>query len=148
MSLSEISALLKKNGFFNPVSGRAWSRDVVRRDVRWLEAEYRRDSVRDLSDHKAEFLGRYRELFRKAVRADNLPEARLLLGDMRKLLGADAPEVFVFEQLESRMLEALEGLREEFGGEKEVWSRILGVLSELDGGGGDLSSGGGFGLLN
>lgn len=134
----ELPALLEGRGFINPHTGERWHFWTCWSDLKWIREQMVADSVREATDHKADILASLRELFSQASVVADRKEARLLLNDIAKLLGANAPEVFVFESVQARMLEALGALREEFGDEPEVWRRVVGVFSGLGRGAGEV----------
>ena len=127
-SLREIATALEQRGIVNPRTSKAWSHNTVRDDIEWLEAQWRTAAVREVSEHKAEILARYEHLYRLAISDDNPAEARHVLKGMRELLGTDAPQVIMFEQVEAKMIQALNTLDEEFADEPVVMARILGAL--------------------
>lgn len=133
LTLRQIVASLARLGFTNPQTGKPWSLKVVNDDVNFLTEQARAEAVRNIAEHKAEILGDYQELLRLAWVEQRYEDARLLLGDIRKLLGVDSPTVIIFQEVQARMLEGIQRLELAFADQPEVLERaIQALVGELD----------------
>lgn len=101
--------------------------------MNFLTEQARAEAVRNIAEHKAEILGDYQELLRLAWVEQRYEDARLLLGDIRKLLGVDSPTVIIFQEVQARMLEGIQRLELAFADQPEVLERaIQALVGELD----------------
>lgn len=116
----------------NPKTKRPWGLATIQADLDHLTEQARTAALRDISEHKAEVLDDYQELLRLAWVEKRYEDARRVLKDMRELLGTDAPKVIIFEQMQQRMMEAVENLEREFGDEPAVLDRALMALMGAD----------------
>lgn len=128
LSLRKIVDVLARNGRANPLSGKPWGLTTIKKDVDALTAAARAESMRDISEHKSEVLADYHELMRLGWIEKRYDDVRLLLKDVRALLGTDSPQVIVFEQVQARMVEALTALEGEFANDPTTLERAIGAL--------------------
>lgn len=132
LTVRQIVKALAEAGRVNPRTGKPWSVGIVQSDLQRLQDQARADALREVTEHKADMLADYRELLRLAwTKADHV-EVRKLLADMRRLLGTDAPQVIVYEQVSQRMLAAVESLEREFAHDPATLDRALGALMGAD----------------
>lgn len=72
LSLSEIvDALFKNNTIdenvrMNPDTGESWNKDTIHRDLRWIHAEWRKESIDLINDAKSVQLAEVQELYKQA----------------------------------------------------------------------------------
>jgi len=128
LTVREIILALAQAGHVNPRTGKPWSLGVISNDIQHLQAEARAEAIKDVSEHKAEILADYEELLRIAWREKDHAEVRRILKDVRELLGTDAPQVIVFEQVQERMLEAVDAIEREFADDPALAERALRAL--------------------
>lgn len=128
LTLKQIAAALAKTGRVNPRTGKPWSHVTIKNDVDYLTEVARAEAVRDVSEHKAEILADYHELLRLAWLEKRYEDVRKVLKDVRDLLGTDAPQVIIFEQVQERMTEALAALETEFADDPTTLSRAVNAL--------------------
>lgn len=132
LTIRQIVAALDAAGRRNPRSGRPWGVATIKRDLDVLTAAAHAEALRDVTEHKAEILADYHELMRLAWAERRYEEVRRILREIRELLGTDAPQVIVFEQVAQRMTAALEALEREFADDPAALERALGALMDAD----------------
>jgi hypothetical protein len=128
LTMRQIVAALEKAGRINPITNEPWSLATIKRDLDTLTAAARSEALKDVSEHKAEILADYDELMRLAWQEKRYEDIRKVLKDVRDLLGTDAPQVIVFEQVARRMDEAITALEREFADDPVLLDRALGAL--------------------
>lgn len=128
LTLRQIVAALERAGRVNPRTKKPWSLATIKGDLDALHDQARAEALRDISEHKAEILADYDELMRLAWAEKRYEDVRKLLRDVRELLGTDAPQVIVFEQVAERMNEALLALEREFRDDPVALDRALRAL--------------------
>lgn len=117
-----------KRPFLNPRTGKPWDHTTIKADLDFIRKQNRAESLKKTAEHKAEILAGYQELLHLAWREGRYEDVRKVLKDMRDLLGTDAPQVIVFEEMAKRMDEALSVLEREFANEPEILQRVLTAL--------------------
>lgn len=131
LTMRQIAQALEDAGRVNPRTGRPWSLAIIGRDVQHITDQARAEAVRDISEHKAEILADYHELLRIAWSEREYDRVQRILGDLRSLLGTDAPQVIIFEQVTERMTAALDALEAEFRDEpallERAWRALMGA---------------------
>lgn len=132
LTMRQIVAALHTAGRVNPANGRPWSLYTVKTDLDALEQAARTEALKDTSEHKAEILADYQELLRLAWSERRYEDARRILKDTRELLGTDAPQVIVFEQVAQRMQAALIALEKEFVDDPATLNRAHRALMGAD----------------
>lgn len=134
MTFRQIHKAMEIAGRQNEDNGQPWSLKTIFDDVTALQAAARAEAVKDISEHKAEVLAHYQELINLAWREKRYDDVRLVLKDVRALLGTDSPQVIVFEQVQARMVEALSSLEREFADDPATLDRALSALVGRPGG--------------
>lgn len=130
--MRQIVDALAKSGNVNPRTKKPWSLGVIKKDIDALKEAARAEAIKDVSEHKAEILADYDELLRLAWREKRYEDVRKLLKDVRELLGTDAPQVIVFEQVQQVMTDAVEALEREFSDDPALLTRALDALMGAD----------------
>jgi hypothetical protein len=130
LSHRAIARALERAGQVNPKTGKAWSDVTVMTDLAFIKEQNRLESLKETAEHKAEILADYQEILRRcwSTSPPNLELALKTLAHMRELLGTDAPQVVVWEQMQERMTEALHNLEREFANEPELLHRAVNAL--------------------
>lgn len=144
MSVRELAQLLGTAGVVNPTTRKAYSHNTIAKDLQWLEQAWRAESVREITEHKSEHLQLLRGLYRRAMSPPRPPSepgeprapapppdveaARRILKDIAELLGLNAPQVLVFEQVERAMADALTRLESAFSGDEATLERVYQAL--------------------
>lgn len=128
LTMRQIQKALQEAGRVNPHTGTPWSLGVIKKDVDAIIAEAKAAAVRDITEHRAEILADYHELLRLAWAERRYEDARKVLKDMREMLGTDAPQVIVFEQMQEQMESALTALELEFMNEPATLERAYAAL--------------------
>lgn len=128
LTMRQIVEALARNGQVNPRTKKPWSLAQINKDIAFLQDAARAEAVKDVSEHKAEILADYHELLRLAWAEKRYDDVRRVLKDMRELLGTDAPQVIVFEQVQERMLEAVDAIEREFADDPALAERALRAL--------------------
>jgi len=134
LTVRQIAQALEDSHFLNPRTAKPWGVATVQRDLDHLHAAARAESLRDISDHRAEILSDYHALLDRHWAVGNYDEVRRVLKDVRDMLGTDAPQVIVYEQMEARMSAALDALEQEFADDPATRERALRALLGGDGG--------------
>lgn len=116
-------------GIVNPRTDQPYGHVTIARDIQWLKEEWRRDSIRELHEHKAELLARLKHLYRHAIRENDLREARHILSSITDLLNLDDPGLTVHAQLERLLDEALGRLEVQFGHNPSLLDLIMATLA-------------------
>lgn len=114
LTIRQIVAALERAGRINPRTNKPWGLATIKGDIDALQEQARSEALREVSEHKAEILADYQELMRLAWTEKRYEDVRKILKDVRDMLGTDAPQVVIFEQVAERMTEALEALEREF----------------------------------
>lgn len=128
LSYRQIAKYLEKEGKLNPHTQKAWSYVTIKKDLDTLKEQARAEAMQETVEHKAEILADYHELLNVAWQGKQFVEARNVLREMRALLGTDAPQVAVFEQMVKQMDSALDALEEEFKNEPDILQRAFSAL--------------------
>lgn len=120
------------DGFINPRTGKPWTRQAIYADAQFLREQARDAAMRDISEHRAELLDHLSELLHLAWKEQRYDDARKVIKDMREMLGTDAPQVIVFEQMQQRMTEAVASLERAFADDPATLQRALDALMGVD----------------
>lgn len=128
LTIRQIVKALADAGRVNPKTGTPWALGTIKKDLDALQAQYRAAAMRDVTEHKSEILADYDELMRIAWQERNHTELRHLLAAVRELLGTDAPQVLVIEQVTRIMDEALDRLEAEFRDDPTALARAHAAL--------------------
>lgn len=131
ITTAEIQMMLYKRGY-RTNEGKAFTRTLIHKDIRLLERMWKAEATKDIAEHKSMTLEKYHLLWEASMKENDLTEARRVLNDMRAMMGMDAPEVKVYEQVSHVMDQAYERLYEEFGDDSDTWKRILHALMGSD----------------
>lgn len=132
LTVRQIVEALARANRTNPRTGRPWSLGIVQSDLQHLHDDARARALADISSHRADILADYDELLRLAWQDRRYEDARKVLADMRRLLGTDAPQVIVYEQLQERMVAAVDALEREFADDAATRERALRALMGAD----------------
>ncbi len=132
-TVRQIVRALEKANRLNPKTEKPWDVATIQRDIQTLRAEAHREALKDTSEHKAEILADYQELIRLGWVEKRYEDVRKVLKDMRELLGTDAPQVVVYEQLNNEYDAALGRLEREFGHDPALLGRIYDTLTDASG---------------
>lgn len=132
LTVRQIVDALARAGQVNPRTGKPWSVGVVQNDITYMQDAARAAALRDVSEHKADMLAQYDELLRLAWAEKRYEHVRKILADLRRLLGTDAPQVIVYEQLQERMTAAVDALEREFADDTATRERALRALLGAD----------------
>lgn len=87
----EIMAALEKNGVINPHSGNSWQLGTINGDIKALEAEWHKEAIADIQEHKARVLAELSEVKRAAWGSKEYKTILDALKQERDLLGLDMP---------------------------------------------------------
>lgn len=128
LTMRQIVKALADAGHTNPYTGKPWGLTVIKSDIDHIIQEAKAEAIRDISEHRAEILADYHELLRLAWADRRYEDARKVLRDIREMLGTDAPQVIVFEQMQQQMEHALTALEMEFMHEPATLERALTAL--------------------
>lgn len=128
LTMRQIEKALAEAGRTNPWTNKPWSLYVIKTDIDAITAEAKAQAIRDITEHRAEILADYHELLRLAWAERRYEDARKVLKDMREMLGTDAPQVIVFEQVQAQMENALIALETEFMHEPATLERAYAAL--------------------
>lgn len=128
LTIRQIVEVLANGGRKNPRTGKPWDIATIHRDLEAIKEAMRAEAVKDASEHKAEILADYQELIRLAWVEKRYDDVRLVLRDVRALLGTDSPQVIIFEQVQARMVEALSALEMEFSDDAATLERAINAL--------------------
>ncbi len=128
LSYRQIARALEKAGRVNEQTGEAWSYYTIKNDLDALKELAKAESLKQTSEHKAEALEDYQELLRVHWNKADHEGVRKVWKDIRDLLGTDAPQVIVFEQVQKQMDAALDALEREFAHEPALLERTLNAL--------------------
>lgn len=134
-SMRQIAEKLHEEGITHPFTGKPYSLRTVFGDIHWLQDTARDEAIKDISEHRTEILADYQELLSCAWRDHRYEDVRKVLKDIRELLGTDAPQVIVFEQIAQRMHEAVNALEQEFESEPGILNRAIDALMGAGGSG-------------
>lgn len=129
LTLRAMSEALEKEGCLNE-SGKPWNHATLGNDVKALIAEASAFAVKDVIEHRAEFLDQYNTLNRQAWESKDNDLIIKTLAEMRKMLGADAPQVIIIEQLHNQVRMAIERVEAEFKDEPKILSRVIKALND------------------
>ena len=128
LTMRQIVRALETSGRVNPATGKAWDVATIKRDLDAIRAENKAEAIKEVSEHKTEILADYHELVRLAWQEKRYEDVRKVLKDMRELLGTDAPQVIIYEQMTQRMEEALNRLEVMFRNEPDTLERAYAAL--------------------
>lgn len=128
LTLRQIVQALDAAGRRNPRTNAPWGLTVIHGDIKALEEQARADAMRETIEHKAENLASLKELERIAWEERRYEDVRKVLKDQRDLLGLDAPQVIIHEQVTAQMMQALDALEDEFRDEPGIYERITQAL--------------------
>jgi DNA-binding transcriptional MerR regulator len=108
LSTREISARLADEDELNPKTEKPWSYKVIADDIKAMNQEARTLTLQETLGHRAELYTNYQDLLRVAWGRADLDTITKALKGLRALLGTDAPQMILLEQLQHKMLEAIE----------------------------------------
>lgn len=128
LSIRQIVAALEAAGRVNPRTGRPWNVATIKADLDYLQEAARAEALREISEHKAEILADYHELMRLAWAERRYEDVRRILKDVRDLLGTDAPQVVLYEQVAQHMHDAISRLEAAFRDDPTALDRALAAL--------------------
>ena len=116
--------------------GQPWHHTTIFQDVQLVRQGWLEHATSSIADHKHRFLAMYEELLSLHWERGELEDVRAVLKDMRNLLGTDAPQVIVYEQMQLRMTEAANRLRARYGHNpallKELFATLTGTAEDDD----------------
>ena len=129
LSIRQIVRALEKEGKVNPEKNTPWTIGTIQKDLDFLRKQARREAMKDTLEHRSEILADYHELLRVAWQGMKYTEVRKILGDIRSMLGTDAPQVIIMEQTLQNMEDGVRRLGIEFANEPEIYERAVKALA-------------------
>jgi hypothetical protein len=115
MTQREIESALPAHGVFNPKTGKPWTLGMINRDLKAIEAQWREDAARDISELKAKQLAEIGEVKLEAWKKGAIKNVLAALDREMKLTGTAASEKLELtvtaemERIITALIENLEG---------------------------------------
>lgn len=127
LTTEEIVTRFEQDGITNPKTGRPWTNYTIYADMKLMMREAREEASREALYYRADILSQYQTLLQNAWKETPIKVGTILriLGELRSMLGTDAPQVLVVSQVENQLRMALERLEVEFADEPALLERAV-----------------------
>lgn len=87
LTLRRIAAELEAAGYINPDTGKAWTHEIIRRDIDILKEEWRQNAQANIEQHYADMLAEYEEVKSAGWQAGNLSAVLKAMDSQREMFG-------------------------------------------------------------